>query len=89
MKKEMICKEIFRVLSEYLDSELDMTPCEKLEHHLQTCEPCEAFLHTLRKTLEICRSYQPDTKSEIQIDSEVKEQLRTAYKKFIQQVAQT
>lgn len=45
------CREIFERLSEYLDHELDPELCSKIERHLDGCEPCEAFLESLRRTI--------------------------------------
>jgi hypothetical protein len=83
----MTCREIFRALSQYLDNELDETLCQNLEYHIHSCKPCEAFLNTLRKTLEICRQHEPDSKSEITISPEVKEQLRETYEKLAQSLS--
>ena len=49
------CKALFAELSNYLDAQLDESLCEELERHLKGCEPCEAFLSSLRATLEQCR----------------------------------
>jgi anti-sigma factor RsiW len=44
------------VLSEYLDEELPASDCRELERHLKGCEPCLAFLATLKTTIEACRN---------------------------------
>lgn len=49
----MKCEEIFRRLSEYIDHELDASVCDEIESHVQDCEPCIAFINTLRKTVEL------------------------------------
>ena len=49
------CKAMFAELSNYLDRKLDESLCEKLERHLEGCEPCQAFLATLEATVEGCR----------------------------------
>jgi anti-sigma factor RsiW len=38
-------------LSEYLDGELDPASCAEIEGHLHDCEPCVAFLRSLRATV--------------------------------------
>lgn len=45
------CRKIFERLSEYLDNEVDSDFCEKLESHMQGCEPCVAFLESLRRAI--------------------------------------
>jgi len=49
------CKAMFAELSNYLDEQLDDSLCEELERHLKGCEPCEAFLSSLKVTVEQCR----------------------------------
>jgi RNA polymerase sigma-70 factor (ECF subfamily) len=49
------CKAMFAELSNYLDEQLDDSLCEELERHLIGCEPCQAFLSTLKATVEQCR----------------------------------
>lgn len=50
------CREIFALLSEYLDEELDTSICRRLEGHLEDCPECEAFLDSLRRTIRLIRS---------------------------------
>ena len=51
------CKRIFAMLSEYLNAELPATDCRELERHLKGCEPCIAYLDSLRRSVETCRHY--------------------------------
>jgi anti-sigma factor RsiW len=53
------CKEVLSLLSDYLDLELPPDACHAVEAHLSTCSPCEEFAESLRKTVELCRQYQP------------------------------
>jgi hypothetical protein len=53
------CREVFAALSQYLDLELPPAACEDIEAHLAGCAPCVEFLESLRKTVEVCREYQP------------------------------
>ncbi len=50
------CKEMFAELSNYLDDELDDSLCEELEKHMEGCDPCKAFLSSLEKSIEQCRT---------------------------------
>jgi len=52
------CKRIFAMLSAYLDAELPVKNCKELERHLKGCEPCVAYLESLRNTVEACRRYE-------------------------------
>jgi anti-sigma factor RsiW len=53
------CKEVFEVLSEYLNLELPPDLCEQIERHLADCSPCVEFVESLRKTVALCRAYEP------------------------------
>jgi len=55
---ERRCKQIFAVLSEFLDGELPAKNCRQLERHLEGCPPCIAYLESLKTTVEACRRYQ-------------------------------
>jgi len=74
----MDCKELFALLSQYIDGELPADACAELEKHLGDCSPCVAFLNTLRKTAELCRRYQP---SELPrpLEARLRRELRAAY----------
>jgi RNA polymerase sigma-70 factor (ECF subfamily) len=54
------CKEVFSLLSEYLNLELPPDACQEIEDHIAGCPPCIEFAESLRKTVELCRHYQPN-----------------------------
>lgn len=47
------CRELFALLSEYLDGEMDPEICGHLEQHMGECTPCQAFLESLRRTVAL------------------------------------
>ena len=49
------CEEIFTVLSEYIDGELSEELCEAIRAHNGDCPPCQAFVQTFTKTIELVR----------------------------------
>jgi anti-sigma factor RsiW len=53
------CRDMFARLSEYLDGELPEHVCQELARHMDGCTPCEAFLRTLKLTVDICRQLPP------------------------------
>ncbi len=55
----MICKEVIRKLSEYLDGELDPALAQDLARHLEHCEDCRIIVDTTRKTIEIYCNTEP------------------------------
>jgi len=54
------CKAMFAELSDYLDEQLDDSFCEEFERHMAGCEPCQAFMATLKATIEQCRNSSRD-----------------------------
>ena len=52
------CKEVFALLSQYLDQELAPDMCKAIDTHMAGCLPCEDFLASLRKTIDLCRAMQ-------------------------------
>lgn len=53
------CMALFDKLSEYIDNELDPSTSGKIEKHLRRCNPCQACLETLRRTVSLCRELEP------------------------------
>lgn len=76
------CREIFAELSAYLDGELPEDACREIEEHLRGCSPCEAFLASLRTTVELCRRYAPGALPG-PIEQEAREQLWRAYEQML------
>jgi len=50
------CKAMFAELSNYLDEQLDDSMCERLEQHIDGCQPCQVFLAQLQSTIEQLRA---------------------------------
>ena len=53
------CREIFARLSEYLDRELDPALSGCIDEHMRGCSPCEAFLASLRATVDLLGDADP------------------------------
>ena len=76
------CKEVFALLSDYLNLELPSETCQEIEAHLAGCSPCIEFTESLRKTVDLCRQYQP-TEFPAPLGQEAKAQLLEAYSKML------
>jgi len=76
------CKEIFSLLSEYLNLELPPDACQEIETHLAGCPPCIEFAESLRKTVELCRQYW-STELPGPLGKQAREQLMDAYRKML------
>lgn len=49
------CEEIFAVLSQYIDGELSKELCEAIQVHNGNCPPCQAFVETYTRTIELVK----------------------------------
>lgn len=64
------CRQLFAALSDYMDGVVDDAVCEEMDRHIGQCEPCQAFLASLKQAVAQCRSYAP------QCDARRAEELR-------------
>lgn len=76
------CREVFSLLSEYLNLELPPDACLEMEVHIAGCPPCIEFAESLRKTVELCRSYQPGEVPE-PLGTNAREKLLEAYQSML------
>jgi anti-sigma factor RsiW len=77
------CKEIFALLSDYLDLELPPEACGEIENHLKHCPTCIEFVESLRKTVQVCRGYEP---GELPgpLEEDARRDLLAAYQRMLQ-----
>ena len=45
------CRSLRKLLSDYLDGELDEEFCREIENHITECQDCRIVVDTLRKTI--------------------------------------
>jgi RNA polymerase sigma-70 factor (ECF subfamily) len=76
------CKEVFALLTGYLDLELPADTCAEVEAHLADCPPCIEFAESLRKTVELCRRYQP-AELPTPLGDQARTELMAAYRKML------
>jgi len=55
-KRSAQCQEIFANLSEYLDGEMKLETCDRMQRHIEACPACVAFIEDLKKAIDRCRS---------------------------------
>lgn len=72
------CREVFALLSQYLDGELSPEVLDAIEGHIAGCEPCVEFTGSLRRTVALCRQYEP-AQVPAPIGAESKAKLADAY----------
>ena len=58
-KRQPRCRSLFAALSDYMDGVVDDAVCEEMDRHIDDCEPCQAFLASLKQAVSQCRSYRP------------------------------
>jgi predicted anti-sigma-YlaC factor YlaD len=69
IKRGFNCREIKKLLPEYLDQNLQEEVCEHLKAHLEECEDCRIFVKTAETTI-ILYKHCPgsDVPDEVRID---------------------
>jgi RNA polymerase sigma-70 factor (ECF subfamily) len=53
------CRRLFAALSDYMDGIVNDVVCEQMDRHIADCEPCQAFLSSLKQAVDRCRTYRP------------------------------
>jgi RNA polymerase sigma-70 factor (ECF subfamily) len=79
------CKEMFAELSNYLDEELDDSLCEELEKHMDGCEPCKAFLSSLEKSIQECRTT-PNEAPDPRVAARFRRELMAEYQELMSKI---
>jgi RNA polymerase sigma-70 factor (ECF subfamily) len=64
------CRTLVAALSDYMDGVIDEAMSDEMDRHISDCEPCQAFVASLRDAVRRCHAYQPA------IDSERAERMR-------------
>ena len=49
----MNCDDMLKLLSDYIDGEVDPAICQELEKHLADCNGCRVVVDTLRQTVRL------------------------------------
>ena len=83
--RERNCKQMFAELSDYLDEELDDSLCAEMEKHMEGCEPCQAFLASLEKTIQTCRTA-PNEGPDPRVAAKLRRNLLSEYQNLMTQM---
>lgn len=81
------CRHLFAALSDYMDGVIDDAMCDEMDRHISDCEPCQAFLSSLKDTVRRCRSYAPALDSERA--ERIRRELRPKYEKALAALGST
>ena len=47
------CRQLFDLISPYLDKELEEGSCEEIAQHMAGCEACRRYVESMRATKEV------------------------------------
>jgi RNA polymerase sigma-70 factor, ECF subfamily len=75
------CRQLFAALSDYMDGVISDAMCDEMDRHLHDCQPCQAFLASLKNTVDRCRSYRPEC--DAGHAEQLRRQLLTQYREAI------
>jgi len=78
------CKQIFEMLSEYLDKELSDDICQDIDSHIAGCPPCVEFVESLKKSMHLCRSCK-SMDEPAPLGAAARDDLYAAYKKAVEE----
>ncbi len=76
------CKKVARLLSQYLEQELDPESCKNVIKHMKDCLPCVAFLQSLQKTVELTRVAARNPVKVPSITEDVRRKLKESFERF-------
>jgi RNA polymerase sigma-70 factor (ECF subfamily) len=79
------CRTLFAALSDYMDGLVDDAVCEQMDHHIGDCQPCQAFLRSLKNVVQQCRTYAPECHS--QRSQVLRQQLVTQYQAAVAELS--
>jgi anti-sigma factor RsiW len=61
--REMKCKELVELITEYLEGELGAIDRERFERHIAGCDACTAYLDQMRETIAALGHIPPESLS--------------------------
>jgi anti-sigma factor RsiW len=80
------CLEVFERLSEYLDGELSPQECAEMQEHIRDCEPCVAFVESLKTSIRAAGELRTEEPVR-ELPDEARDKLKAACKTVLQRRA--
>lgn len=77
----MECKDIIKLISDYIDKEIEEIERKIFEEHIKICRRCEAMLDSIEKTILFSKSLYKKKKVPKKIEKTLYYQIRIRYKK--------
>ena len=75
-EKDPDCGEVRDLSSDYIDGDMDAAGADRIKSHIEWCGPCNAFVNTLRSTVNLLRAT-PKSKAPDDFRERMKERLKT------------
>ena len=76
------CRGLFAALSDYMDGIVEDAVCAEMDRHIADCEPCQAFLNSLKYAVARCRFYAPK-KCDAERAEEIRRELVAKYQRAV------
>lgn len=78
------CKDVFALLSQYLDQELPDDVCSDIESHIAGCAPCVEFVESLKKSIQLTHDCEVSAAAPAPLPEPARQELLAAYKKMLE-----
>jgi len=75
--RELTCREVVVIVSDYLEGALSPDARERFEAHLAACEGCTSYLEQMRETIRLTGML---TKEQVPVEQ--RERLRQAFREW-------
>jgi anti-sigma factor RsiW len=76
-RRELVCRDVVTLLTDYLEGALDERQRRRLEAHLAACPHCSEFLRQLRDTIAAAGHVEPEA-----IDDATRDDLVDLYRRW-------
>jgi len=77
----MKCEDIIKLLSDYIDREIEETMEKLIREHIERCERCLSLLKTMEKTISLSREILKERKVPKSVMKRVYFEVKIRYKK--------
>jgi anti-sigma factor RsiW len=76
-RRDMACREVVEVVTDYLEGKLPARDRRRLERHLTACDGCDAYLEQMRQTIVLTGRLEPED-----VPAELEERLLVAFREW-------
>jgi anti-sigma factor RsiW len=76
-RRDMPCREVVEVITDYLEGKLRSRDRRALEAHLGGCDGCDAYLEQMRQTISLTGRLEPED-----VPAELEQRLLVAFREW-------